>query len=122
MFLLVRGPFGVLLLLPFTPEARDLSQGVDSGTAVARNGDGPLVDREPSAEDRTSPTKEKLMSIGERTGPGLDPEPPNAPSPSQWTARIRRARNEVALHVLRGAATAIGGSLVAYGAVWLHNR
>lgn len=62
------------------------------------------------------------MSKDERTGPDADLEPPDAPSPGGWTARIQRARDEVALHVLRGAATAIGGSLVAYGAVWLHNH
>lgn len=61
------------------------------------------------------------MSKDERTGPGLDPEPSNSPLPRRWAARIRRARNEVVLHVLRGAATAIGGSLVAYGAVWFHS-
>ncbi|MEU1224145.1 hypothetical protein [Streptomyces microflavus] len=61
------------------------------------------------------------MSKGERTGTGLDPEPSDLPLPSRWAARIRRARNEVALHVLRGAATAVGGSLVAYVAVWFHS-
>ncbi|MFJ7046827.1 hypothetical protein ACIQVC_26020 [Streptomyces sp. NPDC101112] len=92
---------------------------MDDGTAVARNGDGPLVGREPSAEDRTSPTKEKLMSKPERKGNSPDPEPLSRPdggsSRTRWTKRARRLRNEAGLHLLRGAATAVGGAIVAYG-------
>ncbi len=62
------------------------------------------------------------MSKSERKGPDPDSEPPESPSPSRWIARLQRARNEVALHVLRGAATAAGGSLVAYGAVWFQSH
>lgn len=90
--------------------------------AIAGNGDGPLVGREPSAEDRTSPVKEKLMSKGERTGSDPLPEPPNPRPTGRWGARARRIRNEAGLYLLRGAATAVGGAIVAYGGVWLQSR
>ncbi|GGS61848.1 hypothetical protein GCM10010238_58540 [Streptomyces griseoviridis] len=94
---------------------------MDNGTAVAGNGDGPLVGREPSAEDRTSPTKEKLMSKPERTGNSPDPEPLPS-SRTRWAKRARRLRNEAGLHLLRGVATAVGGAIVAYGGLWIQSR
>ncbi|GHI10425.1 hypothetical protein Scel_87460 [Streptomyces cellostaticus] len=99
---------------------------MDNGTAVAGNGDGPLVGREPSAEDRTSPTKEKLMSKPERTGNSPDPEPLPRPdggsSRTRWAKYARRLRNEAGLHLIRGAATAVGGAVVAYGSLWIQSR
>ncbi len=97
-----------------------MSQSVDNGTAVAANGDGPLMGREPSADDRTSPTKEKLMSKPERTGNSPDPEP--LPSRTRWAKRARRLRNEAGLQLIRGAATAAGGAIVAYGGLWIQSR
>lgn len=41
------------------PGVRDPSQGVDGGAAVSGNGDGPLVGREPSAENRTIPNRRR---------------------------------------------------------------
>ncbi|GAA2264918.1 hypothetical protein GCM10010232_66390 [Streptomyces amakusaensis] len=95
------------------------SQWVDNGSVVTGNSDGPLVGREPSAEDQASPTKEKRKSMTESTGPTPAPKPP---STSRWAARARRMRNEAGLYLLRGAATAVGGALVTYGGIWLHTR
>lgn len=57
------------------------------------------------------------MSKGERTGNDPAPEPR-----TRWASRARRARNEAGLYLLRGAATAVGGAIVAYGTVWFHAR
>jgi hypothetical protein len=121
LFSLVRGYFKVLLLLQFTPDSGCVSRS-GHGAAVTGNGDGPLVGREPSAEDRTTPMKEKVMSKGESTGNDAVPEPHGGSSMARWAARARRARNEAGLYLLRGAATAVGGAIVAYGGVWLQTR
>jgi hypothetical protein len=119
LFSLVRALFGVLSLVSSAPRDAVMSQQADNGSAVTGNGDGPLVGREPSAEDRASPMKEKHKSMTETTGPTSAPKPP---STSRWVARARRIRDEAGLYLLRGAATAAGGALVAYGGVWLHSR
>ncbi|MFE0776422.1 hypothetical protein [Streptomyces sp. NPDC058861] len=66
------------------------------------------------------------MSKPERTGPGPDREPlttPDGESPrTQWAKRARRLRNEAGLHLIRGAATAVGGAVVAYGSLWIQSR
>ncbi|MFF4866777.1 hypothetical protein ACFY3J_34815 [Streptomyces sp. NPDC001231] len=62
------------------------------------------------------------MSKGERTGNGPAPEPPIPSSATRWVARARRARNEAGLYLIRGAATAAGGALVAYGSFWFQTR
>ncbi|MEU5403900.1 hypothetical protein ABZ348_31980 [Streptomyces sp. NPDC005963] len=62
------------------------------------------------------------MSKGERTGNTQAPGPPTPSSGSRWAARARRVRNEAGLYLIRGAATAVGGAIVAYGTVWLHAR
>jgi len=62
------------------------------------------------------------MSKGERTGNDPAPEPPDPPSTGRWVARARRVRNEASLYLIRGAATAAGGAVVAYGGIWLQGR
>jgi hypothetical protein len=66
------------------------------------------------------------MSKPERKGNSPDPEPlPNSdsgPSGTRWAKRARRLRNEAGLHLLRGAATAVGGAVVAYGGLWIQSR
>lgn len=109
----------MLSLTSSAPQDAVTSQQADNGSAVTGNGDGPLVGREPSAEDRTFPTEEKLKSMNETTAPASASKPPNT---SWWVARARRIRNEAGLYLLRGAATSAGGALVAYSGVWLHSR
>ncbi|MEV5089462.1 hypothetical protein AB0N18_16385 [Streptomyces griseoincarnatus] len=60
------------------------------------------------------------MSKPERTGNSPDPEP--LPSRTRWAKRARRLRNEAGLHLIRGAATAVGGAVVAYGGLWIQSR
>ncbi|MEV5049333.1 hypothetical protein AB0N20_33285 [Streptomyces griseoincarnatus] len=62
------------------------------------------------------------MSKGESTGNNAVPEPHGTSSMARWARRVRRVRNEAGLYLLRGAATAVGGAIVAYGGVWLHAR
>ncbi|MFD9114844.1 hypothetical protein [Streptomyces bottropensis] len=66
------------------------------------------------------------MSKLERTGNSPDPEPLPTPdggsSGTRWAKRARRLRNEAGLHLLRGAATAVGGAVVAYGGLWVQSR
>ncbi|GHD81090.1 hypothetical protein GCM10010317_103920 [Streptomyces mirabilis] len=65
------------------------------------------------------------MSKGESTGNDAVPEPHGTSSMARWAGRVRRVRrvrNEAGLYLLRGAATAVGGAIVAYGGVWLHAR
>jgi hypothetical protein len=50
------------------------------------------------------------------------PEPHGTSSLARWAGRLRRVRNEAGLYLLRGAATAVRGAIVAYGGVWLHAR
>jgi hypothetical protein len=45
--------------------------------------------------------------------------PEGASSRARW---VRRVRNEAGLYLLRGAATAVGGAVVAYVGVWIHTR
>ncbi|WP_329266507.1 hypothetical protein [Streptomyces sp. NBC_01451] len=58
------------------------------------------------------------MSKPESKGNSPDPEP----LPPRWIRRARRLRNEAGLHLLRGAATAVGGAVVAYGGLWIQSR
>ncbi|MDQ0904691.1 hypothetical protein QFZ22_000676 [Streptomyces canus] len=60
------------------------------------------------------------MSKGESTGNSPDPEP--LPSRIRWAKYARRLRNEAGLHLIRGAATAVGGVIVAYGGLWIQTR
>ncbi|QOV33278.1 hypothetical protein IM697_23860 [Streptomyces ferrugineus] len=66
------------------------------------------------------------MSKPERKGNSPDPEPLPTPdgesSATRWARRARRLRNEAGLHLLRGAATAFGGAVVAYGGLWIQSR
>ncbi|MFD4627544.1 hypothetical protein [Streptomyces sp. NPDC058475] len=66
------------------------------------------------------------MSKPERKGNSPDPEPLPTPdggsSRTRWAKRARRLRNEAGLHLLRGAATAVGGAVVAYGGLWIQSR
>lgn len=66
------------------------------------------------------------MSKPERRGNSPDPEPLPVPqggsSRSLRANRFRRIRNEVGLHLIRGAATAIGGAIVACGGLWIQSR
>ncbi|MFI1869197.1 hypothetical protein [Streptomyces jumonjinensis] len=62
------------------------------------------------------------MSKSERTGNDPAPEPRTPSAGSRLAARARRVRNEAGLYLLRGAATAVGGAIVAYGTVWLQAR
>ena len=105
---------------------RPLALNYQHSAAATGNGNGPLVGREPSAEDRKSPTKEKLMSKPERKGNSPDPEPLPTPdgasSKARWVRRARRLRNEAGLHLFRGAATAVGGAVVAYCGLWIQSR
>ncbi|MFF5147824.1 hypothetical protein ACFY6U_50350 [Streptomyces sp. NPDC013157] len=68
------------------------------------------------------PVEEKLMSKDEATGNDAVPEPHGTSSMARWEGRVRRVRNEAGLYLLRGAATAVGGAIVAYAGVWLHAR
>lgn len=94
-----------------------MSRWADNGVDVALNGDGPLVGREPSAEDITT-TQEQLMSDPERKGTG---QPAEGPRRHKWR-RLRRLRNEAGVYLVRGAATTVGGILVTYGAFWIQTR
>lgn len=58
------------------------------------------------------------MSKAERKGNGSPQEPPRG----RWRHRLQRIRNEAGLCLVRGAATAAGGAVVAYGAVWVQTR
>ncbi|MFI1018157.1 hypothetical protein [Streptomyces sp. NPDC020965] len=58
----------------------------------------------------------------ENTDTGNVPEPRAPHPPGRWTARARRVRNEAGLYLLRGAATAIGSTIVAYGTLWIQAR
>ncbi|MFD5233624.1 hypothetical protein ACFWJ5_34875 [Streptomyces qaidamensis] len=66
------------------------------------------------------------MSMPESTGnPSASEPPPAQEHPTarfRWTRRARRIRNEVGLHLLRGAATTMGGAVVAYGGYWIQSR
>ncbi|WP_327180385.1 hypothetical protein OG599_34950 (plasmid) [Streptomyces sp. NBC_01335] len=66
------------------------------------------------------------MSKDERRGNSPDPEPHPTPddgsSRTRWTKHARRLRNEAGLHLLRGAATAVGGAVVAYSGLWIQSR
>ncbi|WP_328760655.1 hypothetical protein [Streptomyces sp. NBC_00271] len=62
------------------------------------------------------------MSKPERMGNSPDPEPLPTPSKARWVRRARQLRNEAGLHLLRGAATAVGGAVVAYGGLWIQSR
>ncbi|GAA2970048.1 hypothetical protein [Streptomyces enissocaesilis] len=60
------------------------------------------------------------MSDVERKGNQAVPEPPGRGA--QWRRRAQRARREVGLYVVRGAATAVGGAVVTYGFLWAQTR
>jgi len=66
------------------------------------------------------------MSTPESRDNGTAPEPSEAPqdtSPrARWLRRARRVRNEAGLHLVRGAATAVGGAIVAYAGIWIQTR
>ncbi|GLW04711.1 hypothetical protein Slala05_83410 [Streptomyces lavendulae subsp. lavendulae] len=66
------------------------------------------------------------MSKPERKGNSPAPEPlqppDGGPSGTRWAKQARRLRNEAGLHLLRGAATAVGGALVAYGGLWIQSH
>ena len=99
-----------------------LSRQVDTA-GRCRNGDGPLVGREPSAEDKiTTREKEWRMSKIQGKGSEHDQEDRTAPKPrrvkSRWRDRIRRLRNEAGLSLLRGAATAAGTAAVTTAVMW----
>lgn len=65
------------------------------------------------------------MSRTERTVINASGKPP-APEPQPWITRLksraRRIRNEAGIYLVRGAATAIGGSIVIYISTWLSLR
>jgi hypothetical protein len=60
------------------------------------------------------------MSDVERKGNQAAPEPPGRGA--RWPRRAQRARREVGLYMVRGAATAVGGALVTYGCLWAQAR
>jgi hypothetical protein len=62
------------------------------------------------------------MSTSERTAKAPTPEPRRKPSMRRWAQRARCLRNEAGLYLVRGAATAAGGTLVAYAGVWVQTR
>ncbi|WP_371553286.1 hypothetical protein OG266_44400 [Streptomyces sp. NBC_00554] len=66
------------------------------------------------------------MSEAERTFNTGKPEPRAAPKAETLAARsahrAKQLRNEAGLYLLRGAATAVGGAVVAYGVVWVQAR
>ncbi|MCX5613011.1 hypothetical protein OHB39_38845 [Streptomyces sp. NBC_00047] len=65
------------------------------------------------------------MSTTERTDIANAEEPPGpgpAPRAARWRDKARRIRNEASIHLIRGAATAIGGSIVLYASTWLPLR
>ena len=66
------------------------------------------------------------MSKPERKGNSPDPEPlpklDGGSSRTRWAKSARRLRNEAGLHLLRGAATAVGGAVVAYSGLWIQSR
>ncbi|MEU1577427.1 hypothetical protein ABZ519_41050 [Streptomyces collinus] len=66
------------------------------------------------------------MSSPERKGNSPDPEPLPAPDGdppgTRWAKGARRLRNEAGLHLLRGAATAVGSAVVAYSGLWIQSR
>ncbi|MEV7895349.1 MULTISPECIES: hypothetical protein [Streptomyces] len=65
------------------------------------------------------------MSRSERTvidGDGKPPAPEPQPWIIRWKSRARRIRNEAGIYLVRGAATAIGGSIVIYTSTWLSLR
>lgn len=117
LFPLVRALFRVLLLVAAAPRDAVVSQQADNGSAVTGNGDGPLVGREPSAEDTTT-RQEQLMSEPERTGG----DRPSEALRQRWRRRLQRLRYEAGLYLVRGAATAVGGTLVTYTAFWIQAR
>ncbi len=65
------------------------------------------------------------MPKDERTGNSPAPEPllvDGGSSSTRWAKRVRQIRNEAGLHLIRGAATAVGGAIVAYGGLWIQSR
>jgi hypothetical protein len=48
--------------------------------------------------------------------------PPEEPPRGRWGRRVRRLRNEAALYLVRGAATAVGGAFVSLGLLWTQSR
>ncbi|WP_405704605.1 hypothetical protein OG264_38425 [Streptomyces xanthophaeus] len=65
------------------------------------------------------------MSTTERTDIAVAEEPPGpgpAPRAARWSDKARRIRNEAGIHLVRGAAAAIGGTLVIYASTWLSLR
>ncbi|MEV5898547.1 hypothetical protein [Streptomyces sp. NPDC052127] len=66
------------------------------------------------------------MPKPERKGNSPHPEPLPTPdggsSGTRWAKRARQLRNEAGLHLIRGAATAVGGAVVAYGGLWIQSR
>lgn len=57
------------------------------------------------------------MSKPERTGNSPDLEPPTPRS--RW---VRQLHSDAGVHLLRGAATAIGSAVITYGLVWVQTR
>jgi hypothetical protein len=101
-----------------------MSQGLDTALP-SPNGDGPLVRREPSA-DRQDVQEGEPMSEHERKGQLAPTEPPPAlkgrPARSRWKERFRRAGAEAGISLIRGAATAAGGTLITAMVVWVQAR
>lgn len=66
------------------------------------------------------------MPTHERKGTPAPSEPPeqrkNRPAQSRWRKRFSRVRNEVGLHLIRGAATAVGGAAITFTTVWLQTH
>ncbi|MER5570644.1 hypothetical protein ABT083_31300 [Streptomyces goshikiensis] len=65
------------------------------------------------------------MSTTERTDITDAEEPPGpgpAPRAARWRDKARQIRNEAGIHLIRGAATAIGGTIVIYANTWLPLR
>lgn len=91
--------------------------------AVSVNGDGPLVGREPSAR-RSNRYRSTPINMTEVTKNHDRREPirPGEPDGSRLRRWAYRARDEVALHVLRGASTAAGAAMVTGIGYWLASR
>ncbi|MFJ9765532.1 hypothetical protein ACIRUY_17115 [Streptomyces erythrochromogenes] len=65
------------------------------------------------------------MSKTERTDASPAEEPPAAeplPWATRWKHRARQLRNEASVHLVRGAATAVGGGIVFYASTWISVR
>ncbi|MEE1826164.1 hypothetical protein PUR61_28825 [Streptomyces sp. BE20] len=67
------------------------------------------------------------MSVLEPTSKPVDPEGlsgTDRPSPkaARWKQWTHRARRDIGLSMVRGAATAFGGAIVSFGVWWLKQR